>query len=242
MSIWDDLMGKTASDASNAAAQDTYSKQLAATQGLNKFGKTLPGAYQQLGQGYQPYAQAGTGALQQLMGGLGLGGGDLQAFTQAYQSLPGYQSGLETGTQAARRQLNAGNIGQSGAALKGLYRYGSDYENQRSGDYLNRLSGLAGVGMQATGAQAGLGAQGLGAQTGLRQSAYGGQMQSAGTIGQGQVAGAQAEQQALGNLLNTGAYLGGAALSGGTSLMSKPPTWQTGQPQMPGTGSFPFKF
>jgi hypothetical protein len=40
-------------------------------------------------------------------------------------------------------------------------------------------------------------------------------MASAGTVGQGMVAGANAEQGAMGNLLGAATYLGGAALGGG---------------------------
>jgi hypothetical protein len=213
MSFCDDLFGNTSADAARAAAADTYKKQQAATGELKSYGDSLPGQFSALSQAYQPFAQAGTGALNQLMAGLGLGG-DQEAFTRAYRGLPGYQSGLESGTTAASRALNAGNVGQSGKALKSLYRFGSDYENQRSGDYLNRLAGLTGMGQQATGAMVGTQAQGLQNQLSTRQSAYGGQMQSAGTIGQGDIAAAQAQQQAATNILGTVAGLGGMWLGG----------------------------
>lgn len=214
-----DLTGKSASDASNAAAADTYKKQQAAVGGLNSFADTMPGAYNNVASGYDQYTQAGGSALQRLMSGLGLNGADGgQEFTQAYQNLPGYTAGRDQGLEAAQRGLNAGNMGQSGRGLKELYRFGSNYEDQRSGDYLNRLTGLSQQGQAATGAQTGLQAQGLGQQAGLRQSAFGGDMNSAGTVGQGMVAGAQAKQSALTNLMQTGAYLGGAALGGGGGL------------------------
>jgi hypothetical protein len=216
MGIFDDLLGKSAADASNAAAADTYRKQRAASGELKNYAGTVPGRFDQISQGFQPYMQAGGSALQQLMGGLGLGGeGGGQAFTTAYQSLPGYQSGLNTGLTGAQRTLNTGNMGQSGRAMKALYRYGSDYEDQRSGDYMSRLMGLVGGGQAATGAAAGLQGQGIGLEAGLRQSAFGGDMNSAGTIGQGMVAGEQAKQSALTNLMGTAAYLGGSFLGGG---------------------------
>jgi hypothetical protein len=223
MGFFDSLFGNDAADAANAAAADTYAKQQKAGKKLIEFGDTQPGAFGELSKAYQPYTQAGGSALQQLLAGLGLGGeGSQEGFTRAYQGLPGYQSGLETGTTAASRALNAGNVGQSGKALKSLYRFGSDYENQRSGDYLSRLTGLAGMGQQATGAQVGTQAQGLQNQLATRQSAYGGDMQSAPTIGLGQVAGAQAQQTALGNLLGVGGYLGGSFLGGpGGGMLGK---------------------
>jgi hypothetical protein len=219
-----DLTGKSASDAANMAAQDTYRKQQAAVQGLNTFADTVPGQFNNIAKGYDPYTNAGNSALQQLMAGLGLGGEGAQGqFTEAYRNLPGYTAGRDAGLQGAERGLNAGNMGQSGRALKALYRFGRDYEDQRSGDYLSRLSGVAGQGLQATGAQTGLQGQGLTTQAGLRQSAFGGDMNSAGTVGQGMVAGAQAKQTALGNLMSTAAYLGGAALGGpaGGSALGK---------------------
>lgn len=236
MGLWDDLTGKTAADAANAAAKDTYAKQQTAIGGLNSYADTLPGQYNALGAGYDPYKQAGTGALQQLMGGLGLGGqGGSEAFTNAYHSLPGYQSGLDTGTNAALRGANAGNMLQSGRTLKALQRFGSDYEDQRSGDYLSRLMGLSGQGLQATGAQAGLGAQGLGQQAGLRGSAFGGEMGAAGTIGQGQVAGAQAQQAGVQGLLNAGTNLAGSAFG----AFKPAPTYNFNQPAQPANGGWP---
>jgi hypothetical protein len=214
MGIFDSLLGKTASNASNSAAWDTYAKQQKATEGLLEYGNEYADKYKTLAGAYDPYVSAGSGALGRLLQGLGLPGGDGSDFTAAYRSLPGYQSGLETGQNAALTAANAGGMLNSGKALKSLYRYGSDYEDQRSGDYLSRLMGLQGQGLSATQAQVGTEGQGLQGQIATRQSAYGGQMQSAPTIGQGMVAGAQAEQNALSNLMGTAAYLGGAALGG----------------------------
>jgi hypothetical protein len=221
LSFWDSLTGSAASDASNAAAQDTYKKQRSAGKDLREYGNQYAQNFQGLSQQYQPYQSAGTDALSMLRSGLGLNGGQgTQAFTQAYQGLPGYQSGLQTGTDAALASANASGRLNSGATLKALQRYGSDYENQRSGDYLTRLMGLQGQGLQATQAGVNTQAQGLQGQLGTRNTSYAGDMNAAGTIGQGMVAGAQAEQQGMQNLMGTAAYLGGAALGGpiGTSL------------------------
>lgn len=213
MGIWGSLTGSDAAKASNAAAQDTYRKQQDAISRLLGYSDTLPGQYNDIAKGYDPYRSAGTDALGMLRAGLGLGG-DQQAFVNAYRGLPGYQSALDAGSKAVAGQANAGNMLQSGRALKALQSFGQDYEDRRSGDYLSRLMGLSGQGMQATGAATGLQAQGLGQQAGLRQSAFGGQMNAAGTVGQGMVAGAQAQQQGLQNLLGTGAYLVGSYLGG----------------------------
>jgi hypothetical protein len=214
-SIWDTLTGKAASAASNEAAGMTYAGQQQAGKQLRKAGDQYAGGMQQLSTLFQPYSQAGGDALNMYRAGLGLdGGAGSQQFTQAYQSLPGYQEGLQTGQDSAVAGLNASGRLNSGGALKALQKYGSDYENQRSGDYLTRLMGLSGMGQQATGQQVSTAGQGLQGQLGARTSAYQGDMQAAGTLGQGLVAGANAEQGALGNLMGTAAYLGGAALGG----------------------------
>lgn len=216
MGFFDSLLGNDAADASNAAAADTYRKQQAATAALRGAGSQYATDVGGLASNYDPYRQAGRSALTQLMGGLGLGGpGGSEAFTSAYRSLPGYTSGLERGTDAAIKAANATGRGASGATLKALQRYGSDYEDQRVGDYLTRLMGLQGQGLQATGAATGVQQQALGGNLQAQLAAGQGDFQSSGTVGEGMVAGEQAKQSALQNLLGTAAYLGGSALGGG---------------------------
>jgi hypothetical protein len=216
MAFWDTLFGNDAADAANQAAQDTYLKQLEAGRGIRDAGDRYQGDMEGYARAYDPYISSGKSALSRLLGGLGLEGGDSpEAFTTGYRSLPGYESGLETGTNAALRGVNASGMSNSGRALKALQRFGSDYEDQRVGSYLDRLFGLQGQGLQATGAKTGVRSQGaggrLGAYTTAGQQDYG----SAGTIGEGMVAGENARSTALQNLLGTAAYLGGSWLGGG---------------------------
>lgn len=242
MGIWDDFIGNTSADASKKAAQDTYLKQMDAGRGIRDAGDRYQGDMRGIGEAYDPYVQSGNSALARLMQGLGLPGGDGSDFTAAYRNLPGYESGLETGTNAALRQVNASGMGNSGRALKSLQRFGSDYEDTRVGDYLTRLMGLGGQGLQATGAQAdvyGRGASGrLGAYTQAGQGDYG----AAGTIGEGDIAAAQAKQQGWQNLFNTGAKLAGtvagAAIGGpaGASIGSN--LFSAGSKATGGRGSF----
>lgn len=220
-SIFDSLLGNASADASNAAAADTFAKQRAAGKKLRAYGDQYAGEYADLATKFEPYSAAGGSALERLMAGLGLGGpGGQEEFTAAYRGIPGYQAGLDTGQRAAMAGLNAGPGLASGRALKSLARYGSNYEDARSGDYLSRLMSLTGMGQQATGQEVSTTGQGLQGQLQTRQSAYGGDMNAAGTIGQGQVAGAQAQQNALTNLMQTGAYLGGAAMGGPFGAMA----------------------
>lgn len=221
MGFFDSILGGTAADAAKHAAADTYEKQQIATKKFNREGDDYADSMRSLSKLFQPYSAAGGSALNQLMGGLGLGGNGSAAFTEAYRALPGYQAGLDRGVNAVNSTANARGMLNSGANEKALYRFGSDYEDQRVGDYLSRLFGLAGMGQQATGQQVATAGQGLTGKLNQRTSAYGGQMQSAQTIGQGEVAAAQAEQNALTNLLGMAGYLGGAALGSpwvGTSL------------------------
>lgn len=232
MGFFDTLLGRDASEAANRAAADTYAKQQAASGAIRSYGDTLPGAYSEIAKLFTPYASAGSGALQMLMNGAGLNGdAGSQAYANAYRNSPGYQYGLDAGGQAVAGNANAGNMLQSGKTLRALQQFGSDYESTKSGDFWNRLMGLQGQGLQATGAQASTMGQGLQGQLATRQSAYQGDMGSAGTIGQGMVAGANAENQALTNLMKMGTYLGGAALGGpigasfGKSLFGGGSSW-----------------
>lgn len=213
MSFWDDLTGKTASEASNAAASDTYQKQQAAAAASRAAGSDYQSNINNVSQAYNPYVQGGTSALSQLMGGLGLKGAEgSQNFSAGYQNLPGYQSALDTGAKTVATQLNAGPGIQSGAAMKALQKYGQNYEDQKSGDYLTRLMSLGQQGLGATQSQTGLQAQGYGGQLQANLGAAGQQFGSAGTVGQGQIAGANAQAAGSQNLLNTGLKLGGMAL------------------------------
>lgn len=220
MGIWDDLIGNSSADAANAAAGDTFRKQRKAGKELRRYGDQYANEFRGLADMFQPWASAGRDALNMYRAGLGLGGGSGEDFTAAYRGLPGYQSGLQTGQDAAIAAANAGGRLNSGATMKALQRYGSDYEDQRVGSYLDRLMGLSTTGQQATGQQVATTGQGLQGQLQTRTSAYGGDMNAAGTIGQGMVAGEQARQSGLTNLMSSAAYLGGAALGGGGGGMS----------------------
>lgn len=214
MSFFGALLGNDAADASKAAAADTYGKQQQAISSLNNYGDQYAGQFSNLAQGYQPYVGAGNSAIQQLMSGLGLGGNS-QAFTDAYHNLPGYQAGLNTGTNAITQNQAAHGLLKSGSTLKGLQTFGQNYEDQKSGDYMSRLMGVAGQGQGALGAQNATVGQGLQGQLATRQGAYGGAMNAAGTIGQGDVAAASAQAQGAQNIFNTVANLGGKALGFG---------------------------
>jgi hypothetical protein len=199
MGIFDDLTGKTAANASRAAAADTYSKQQKAYGDLLGYGDEYASNMSSL---YQPYANTGAEANSALA--------RLMADPNSLRSLPGYQFAMDEGVQALERSANrkGGRGVQNGALSKDLLRFGTGLADSTFGNQFSRLMGGAGLGMNATQGQA----QGLQGQLGARQTAYGGIMNAAGTIGQGDIAAANARSAGIQNLFNTGANLAGKAI------------------------------
>ncbi len=115
----------------------------------------------------EPWRRAGTDAINQLRTAIAPGAEFNRNYTWA--DIEGdpifartFQAGLEEGTNALRRQLSAAGQRNSGAALKALTRFASDYANKTAtdalnrwragiGDRFNRLSGVAGTGQQTVG-------------------------------------------------------------------------------------------
>lgn len=215
MGFWDDLTGKTASDAAKAAAADTYGKQNTAIQSLLGYGDQYANSFANLGQSYQPWINTGQTANTAVQ--------DLIANPDSVRSLPGYQFQLGQGTDAINHAATAtGNL-FSGKTGKALQSYGQNLADTTYGSQLQRLLGVSNQGLGAQQAQNSTVGTGLTGQLGARQTAYGGQMNAAGTIGQGDIAAANAQAAGSQNLLNTGLKLGGMALGafgGGGSLSS----------------------
>jgi hypothetical protein len=205
MGIFDDLTGKTAANASRAAAADTYSKQQKAYGDLLGYGDEYASNMSSL---YQPYANTGAEANSALA--------RLLADPSSLRSLPGYQFAQEEGVQALDRSAAARGMLGSGRQSKDLLRFGTGLADQTYGNQFARLMSGAGLGMNATQGQA----QGLQGQLGARQTAYGGMMNAAGTIGQGDIAAANARSAGIQNLFNTGANLAGKWAGGGFKVPS----------------------
>ena len=204
MSFWDDLTGDTAARASENAARDTYGKQLAAIGGLTQYGDQYASKFDQLAQGYNPYVATGGAANDQLM--------RLISDPNSLRSLPGYQFAQDQGIQALDRSAAARGRLNSGRQSKDLMRFGTGLADQTYGNQFARLMSGGQYGMGALGAQNSTIGQGLAGQLATRQSAYGGAMNSAGTIGHGDIAAANAQAAGSQNLLNAGLKLGGMAL------------------------------
>jgi hypothetical protein len=100
---------------------------------------------------------------------------------QGFQATPGYQFQLDQGLNAIDNSAaSRGNL-FSGASMKAAQTYGQGLANQEYGNFLNRLTGLAGSGQAAAGNAANAGANyAAGAGNALANI---GNAQAAGAIG-----------------------------------------------------------
>ena len=213
MSLWGLITGSDAASASKNAAADTYAKQQQAVQGVTGYGDTYKDAYSGLASNYSPYMQTGYTANNQL--------NNLISDPSSVSSLPGYQFALNEGIKGLDRSASARGMLNSGAAGKDVLKYATGYADQTYGNQLQRLMGVGSYGQNATSGYNSAAGQGLQGQLQTQMAGYQGNMNSAGTIGQGQVAGAQAQQSAFNNLLGVAASLGGSYLGGGNSSALK---------------------
>lgn len=173
---------------------------------------------------YQPYAQFGQQSLNALARGMGLGGGDgsfmNQPTLQQLQMDPGYAFRFQEGQRGLERQLAAGGLSGSGAALKAATRYGQDMGSQEYGNaYARFMQNRANqIGLLQGGANTGFGAaQGIGniymgTGTNLANVFGNTAQQMAASQGGAAQAGGQ-------NLVNTGSAYANAAM-GPTNLLA----------------------
>lgn len=190
-SLGDDLSGKTAADEAKAAAAKQADYQ---QQGLDYLMQTeeIPQALRQAG-------------LQQLGGIAGLPGfeqyGNQQQLIDQSMSSPLYQSILGTGAagqEAIARSASATGGLRGGGTASDLANYQQNLEQEALLEsYNQQLGGIQGLAQLPS--QAGQISQGYG-QIGQTQA-------------MGQIAGAQAQQQGMSNILGLAGTLGAAALS-----------------------------
>ena len=220
--LWGGLTGKTGAKAAREAAQI----QAAAAEK----------AMQQQARYMEPYFQSGMQAQNRLMSLLGLSG-DTAApeygsmarnFGMAdFQADPGYAFRMSEGLKALERSAAGRGGAASGAAMKGITKYGQDlasqeyqnaynrYQTNRA-NLLNPLFNIAGTGRAAAGSLGNIYGQGI---TDV------GSAQASGLIGS-----TNAQQQGIQNLLNIGALAAGSM--GGTpgvgAGMTLPTLWAGG--------------
>ncbi|KFC74508.1 hypothetical protein FG93_01094 [Bosea sp. LC85] len=188
---------------------------------------------------YQPWAEAGKGALGLYQNSLGLGGAAGNASARAaFQASPGYEWQVDQATDAVARKASALGALGSGNTQAAITDRASNLANQEYGGWQERLNGLSTLGYQAAGSQANL-QQGLGnlhaqqgrdlsgvhRETAAREAGIYGNFAGLGAsnlanLGQQTLdlgsAGLMAGQQAAGNRLNFGMNLAslGAGLAG----------------------------
>ena len=115
--------------------------------------------------------------------------------TDAIKTDPGYQFGLQQGTQSLNNTLAAKGMRNSGAALQAAQRYGQDYAGTKFDQSFNRLASVAQLGQ--------VGATSINNAGQNNASAIGGNLISAGNAG-------AANSLAQGNIwANTGNQLAG---------------------------------
>lgn len=170
-------------------------------------------------QGYMnPYLQGGNAGLSAFLGGLGFGGnGVINSVLEQFRNSPGYKAAFDEGQKAVERSNAARGMSHSGALEKRLTRYGQDYADQQYGKFMDRLGGLAGIGMSA-GQFLGNNAMNMGSQLANMGQNYAG-MKGNWRTGIGQVFGdseiAQGNARAQGAMSQGNPFAGvGQAVSG----------------------------
>lgn len=101
-------------------------------------------AFDQLSAAFGPtfgYAQTGGDALIKLLSG------DASGFN-AYKNATGFDQAAEAGSRGITGNAAAGGLLRSGSTSKGLASFYNGLQNQYAGNYMDRLLGLAGLGIQ----------------------------------------------------------------------------------------------
>ncbi len=160
-------------------------------------------------------------------------------FTQAkgFQETPGYEFQVEQGEKGVLNNLAALGMKNSGAALKALTRFRTGVANQEYNNYLNRLSGAAGMGqsqVQSNNAALMAGAGNIGSALMSGAANQGNALQNAGAArASGYVGSANAWNNALGGLASNiggglGHLAGGGQNSGTNYYPPAPASYGTG--------------
>lgn len=193
------------SSAGDAAAAQTAAANTAAQTQLQMYNQTRSDL--------APFMSAGSNAFSQLANIFGFGSSKSNASspnpglaTSLLAQFPGYQFGLDQGTQALDRSAAAKGIVLSGAQLKDAQTYGQNYAMQQAWQpYISELNSAAGLGENAA---AGAGNAGTAAAAGAASS----QLAAGQSIASGDVSQGNIWQSALGKI---GSSFGGGS---GTTL------------------------
>jgi hypothetical protein len=106
---------------------------------------------------YNPYSQAGQGALAMLGNAYGLNGASGNAAaSSAFTTAPGYQQGIDAGLTAINRRRAAGGMLDSGNADLDALTFAQNGQNQQYQNWLTGLTGLSNTGLTAASGQSGV--------------------------------------------------------------------------------------
>lgn len=152
------LLASAKTDALGAIGQGRTSSLAAIGQGYDRAAPEYQNAIAR----YDPWAEAGRGALATYQNSLGQNGaaGNAAAVAQ-FQASPGYQYQVDQATDAVARKASALGALGSGNTQAAITDRASNLANQEYGGWQDRLNGLSDTGLRATGQQASL-QQGLG--------------------------------------------------------------------------------
>jgi hypothetical protein len=106
---------------------------------------------------FNPYSQAGQGALSMLGNAYGLNGASGNAAaSSAFTTAPGYQQGIDAGLNAISRQRAATGMLDSGNANLDYMNFAQNNQNQQYNSWLQGLTGLSNTGLTAASGQSGV--------------------------------------------------------------------------------------
>lgn len=119
------------------------------------------------------WAQPLMGTTGEAVGGLQrLLGGDATGLNQYKQTI-GFDNMLEQGSRGVTGNAAASGLLRSGGTSKGLARFAAGLEDQTSGQYMDRLFQMAGIGQNAASTLAGAGQTAQSTETGKSKNGMG---------------------------------------------------------------------
>lgn len=137
------VVGAAGSAYASSQSKKAAKGQAAATENATQAQLNM---YNQTRDDLSPYTQAGVNATNSLSGLLGLNG---ESSTAALQQDPSYQFRLNQGLDSVQSSAAGQGSLLSGATLKALNNYASDYASAEYGNAYNRLLGASQLGENA---------------------------------------------------------------------------------------------
>jgi hypothetical protein len=169
--MWGQVLGAGIGAAANIYSANKASN--AQTDAGKQANETQREMFNQARSDLQPWRTAGEGALGQLTQGIQPGGDLVRPFTMAdFENDPvtkaSFQYGMDQGTKGINRMFGARGMSKSGAAIKALDRFTTDYVGSKAGEsygrfvndqtnLYNRRAGVAGTGQTSAAQTANLG-------------------------------------------------------------------------------------